>query len=284
MKMPIIVKKRQHGYVLYTLVGILMLTISLLFLFFPFIPKVANALPFEMQMGYMILGGVCTMFFAFATTSFLFGAIAPSNALKITQNGLYDYTVAGKGVGFIPCGAIVSLKLFGDRKNTFLGIKLDSDFTNSLSADKSVKKELTENYLSGLPNVIIKQNDIRMPINELMDILLELYADDNRSVDNGKEQAVTEISIPNEALLINDVDELTPKEEQLPNTAVDYTPILVKREKTEKPKIKTVDELLAELNILTPTSPQGEKPGLDDEALRVELDHTSQSENEEESD
>lgn len=282
MKLPIIVKKRQHGYVLYTLVGVLMLAISLMFLFFPFIPRVANALSAELLRDYMILGGICTLFFAFATTSFLFGAIAPPNALKIVQSGFYDYTVAGKGVGFIPRGAIVSLKLFGDRKNTFLGIKLDSDFTNSLSADKRVKKELAENYLSGLPNVIIRQSDIRMTINELMNIMLELYADEDRPEDNEEKQAADEADIAIDALLINDIDELPPKEERLPTEAEDYTPILVNENKTEKPRITTVDELLAELNISTP---QSKNAGGDmDDTCRIKGYSTSRNTNEEESD
>lgn len=282
MKLPIIVKKRQHGYVLYTLVGVLMLAISLMFLFFPFIPRVANALSAELLRDYMILGGICTLFFAFATTSFLFGAIAPPNALKIVQSGFYDYTVAGKGVGFIPRGAIVSLKLFGDRKNTFLGIKLDSDFTNSLSADKRVKKELAENYLSGLPNVIIRQSDIRMTINELMNIMLELYADEDRPEDNEEKQAADEADIATDALLINDIDELPPKEERLPTGAEDYTPILVNENKTEKPRITTVDELLAELNISTP---QSKNAGGDmDDTCRIKCDGASRNTNEEESD
>lgn len=259
MKLPIIIKKRQQGYVLYTLVGILMLAISLLFLFFPFIPRVANTLSAELLRGYMILGGVCTLFFAFATASFLFEAIAPSNALKITQNGMYDYTVAGKGVGFIPGDAIVSLKLFGDRKNTFLGIKLDSDYTSSLSADKRVKDELSENYLSGLPNVVIRQSDIRMPIEELMNILLELFADDNQPEGDVKEQDGTDNDLAKGALLINDIEDLPPKEERLPNAEENYTPILVNHERTEKPRIKTVEELLAELNIPAPAQSKDEE-------------------------
>lgn len=281
MRLPIIVKKRQHGYVLYTLVGILMLAISLMFLFFPFIPRVANVLSAEMLRDYMILGGICTLFFAFATTSFLFGAIAPPNALKVMQSGFYDYTVAGKGVGFVPRGAIVSLKLFGDRKNTFLGIKLDSDFTNSLSADKRVKKELAENYLSGLPNVIIRQSDIRMPINELMNIMLELYADEDRPEGNEEKQA-DEADIATDALLVNDIDELPPKEERLPTGAVDYTPILVNENKTEKPRITTVDELLAELNISTPQNKNA--VGDMDDTCRINGYSTSKNTNEKESD
>lgn len=271
MKQLMIVKKRQQGYILYTLVGILMLAISLLFLFFPFIPIVASTLSTEVLRGYMVLGGICTLFFAFATTSFLFGAISPPNALKITKGGIYDYTVAGIGVGFIPGDAIVSLKLFGDRKNSYLGIKLDSDYTASLSADKRVKKELSENYLSGLPNVVIRQCDIRMPINELMDVLLSLYADESRE----EKQTAPQPEIVHEALLVNDIDETPQQEERLPGAAENYTPILVNMEKPEKPKIKTVDELLAELNIATPSQSKGEDNGED--TCRIEYDDKNEN-------
>lgn len=252
MKLPITIKKRQSGYVLYTIVGILMLTISLLFLFFPFIPQVTSALSAEMLRTYMILGGGCTLFFAFATASFLFGAVSPPVALKITDDGVYDYTVAGVGAGFIPSDAIVSLKVFGDRRNTFLGIKLDGRYPDFLPSNKKVKKELLDNYAAGLPNIIIKQSDIRMEISELMNILLNAYTNEKSDEQTDTEKIDEESELFTQALLIDDEDELPPEEELLPHTEESYTPILISREKAERPMtktIKTVDELLAELDI-----------------------------------
>lgn len=280
MKLPIIIKKRQASYPLYAAISIVMLCIALLFLFFPFIPVVTKAMSGTMITTYMIIGGVCTMFFAFTTSVIIFSIVSPPTAIKITKNGIYDYTMAGVGAGFIPKDAIISLKKFGSKNGQFLGIKLDTKYLDMLSSDKKVRQEISANINSGLPAVIIRQNDIRMSIDVLLSTVLEAYADvsvekkirESRLENVLPVQDIEPITITddepqsqNEAPVEDDnaictVDEqdtaINYKTFSLPSVEDDYTPILVN---PEKPRIKTVDDLLAQLNITksTPSETNG---------------------------
>lgn len=270
MKLPIIIKKRQASYPLYTAISIVMLCIALLFLFFPFIPVVTKAMSSSMITAYMIIGGICTMFFAFTTSVIIFSIVSPPTAIKITKNGIYDYTMAGVGAGFIPKDAIISLKKFGSKNGQFLGIKLDTKYLDMLSSDKKVRQEISANINSGLPAVIIRQNDIRMSIDVLLSTVLEAYADVS------VEKKIRESRLEN-VLPVQDIEPITITEDEhqsqkeapaeddnaictvdeqdttinyktfsLSSVEDDYTPILVN---PEKPRIKTVDDLLAQLNI-----------------------------------
>lgn len=275
MNLPVIIKKKQGLYPLYAAISIAMLGIALLFLFFPFIPLVTNAMSSSEITVYMIIGGICTLFFAFTSSVIIFSIVSPPTAIKITKNGIYEYTVAGVGAGFIPKEAIVSLKKFGSDGRQFLGIRIDTKYLDVLSNDKKARLEISSNINSGLPAIIIRQNDIKMPINELLNIIMTVYADMNTeakqqetkldSVMNvqdvepititddelevaAEEQKITDHTVKQDEICT--VDEQDPtisyKPFSLPSTEDEYAPILVN---PEKPRIKTVDDLLAQLNI-----------------------------------
>lgn len=296
MKLPIVIKKKQALYPLYAVISAAMLCIALAFLFFPFIPAVTNALSSKILTVYMVLGGVCTMFFAFTTSSIVFSIFSPPTAIRITQNGVYDYTVANIGAGFIAKDAILSLKTFGNNKSAFLGLRLDTKYLDTLSSNPKVRREINENTNSGLPAIIIKQADIRIPISELLKILLENYSEvsvDKKSKDKKPDtvlpkQSVDPISILEDdttnmqmhpsvipavdigPISISNNDNQKSREKgamditetsisyktfSLPSIDDEYTPILVT---PKKPRVKTVDDLLAQLNITKTAVPINE--------------------------
>ncbi len=285
MNLPIVIKKKQALYPLYLTISAVMLCISLLFLFFPFIDFVANALGGTMTTGYMILGCIGTLFFAFTTSSIIFTLVSPPTAIKISKNGLHDSTVAGVGAGFIPKDAIISLKTFGTGKGMFLGIKLDTKYLDTLSSNKKVREEISSNTSSGLPAIIIKQSDILMPISELLKNILEAYGDGSEATVQSEAATLEEIfgvQDINEAVLEEEIampeSEMHPisipadeqEQEQKTDDSINYTtfsPLSVDDEYTpilvnpEKPRIKTVEDLLAQLNITKNAKPEVNEQG-----------------------
>jgi len=175
MKLPVTVKKKQRAMPIYAAVSIIMLCIALFCLFTPFIPPFSNALSKTALTLYMTLGGVCTMFFAFVTSYIIFNLISPPVGISIAKDGVYDYTVAGSGVGFIPKESIVSLKTFGNDQKQYLGIKIADGFVDELGASNAVRKEIQNNLLSGIPAVIIRESDISISVKKLLKLIIEAY-------------------------------------------------------------------------------------------------------------
>lgn len=263
MEFPIVIKKKQALLPFYAVISFIMLCISVLFLFFPFVQVFADAMSDRMLTFYMAAGAVCTLFFSFSFFTVIFGAISPAVGIRLTEKGICDYTVAGVGAGFIPKEAILSLRTFGNKKGRFLGIKIDPKYVDSLSSDRNVRRETDNNISSGLPAVVIRQCDIRMSVNELLRTILEAY-----SVNDGEsreaEAISPDVSEQADAPLIFHTDDLPeaekPEESPAPSTAKpipDNPPEERGEDKksgvsnvVKRPRIKNVDELLAELNIV----------------------------------
>lgn len=272
MKLPVNIKKKQSSMPIYAVVGLLMLCIALFCLFMPFIPTFADATSKNMQTVYMIIGGVGTMFFAFVTSYTIFNIISPPVGITISNEGIYEYTVANCGAGFIPKEAIVSLKTFGKDKKRYLGINVATKHAEKLGEGMAAKREILNNINAGIPAVIIRQSDIKISVSKLLELIMEAYATETKAKEeNKKEEPCVVIPLAEE-----------PKKEVLPSleetsirtkTVLEEIPkkdykfeidtIIAASKKEEKPKkfddyniqlpppnvIKTVDELLAQLNI-----------------------------------
>ncbi len=270
MKLPIVIKKKQALYPLYAVISAAMLCIALAFLFFPFIPAVTNALSSKTLTVYMVLGGVCTMFFAFTTSSIIFSIFSPPTAIRITQNGVYDYTVANIGAGFIAKDAILSLKTFGNNKSAFLGLRLDTKYLDTLSSNPKVRREINENTNSGLPAIIIKQADIRMPISELLKILLENYSEvsvDQKSKGKKPDTVLPKQNVGPISIFEDDTTNMQMKPSAI--STVDISPISISEDDTTNMQMKpsvisAVD--IEPISILEDDNQEGRKKGAKDEA------------------
>jgi hypothetical protein len=175
MKLPINIKKKQTSMPVYAATSIIMLCIALFCLFTPFIAPFSTVLSKDMLTAYMILGGVTTMFFAFVTAYTVFSIISPPIGITVSEEGIYEYTVAGCGAGFIPKEAIVSLKTYGVDKKQYLGINVASAYVAELGEKLSAKREIMDNVDAGAPAVIIRQSDIYITVNKLLKILIDAY-------------------------------------------------------------------------------------------------------------
>lgn len=268
MKLPVNIKKKQSSMPVYSAVSLIMLCISLFCLFSPFIPPFSTGLGKNMQTAYMILGGIGTMFFAFVTSYTVFNIISPPIGITVSEDGIYEYTVAGCGAGFIPKEAIVSLKTFGKDKRQYLGINVDSAYVGTLGEGISAKREITNNMEAGIPAVIIRQSDIYITVNKLLKIIMEAYSDTESPIPQKETPQKKVEKVESDKL----VDIATINTNKVSTITEDTTIKTAIKEEKEKPVgeidtrtavaglsnsapnenvIKTVDELLKKLNIST---------------------------------
>jgi len=261
--------KKKHPYIkAYTIVSFVMLIFALICLFAPFLP-IINTLPKTMLSVYMIIGGVCTPFFAFVLCYCILNMTSPTTGFTITEKGFTDYTMADGGVGFIPAEAIISLKLFGDKNKQskqFLGIRLDNSNIAAFGKTKKARQEIQNNIESGMPAIILRQCDLKISIRELLKILLEVFGQpDTKGTPSKNEQDADVISVPstleeddnaseNATLDLQNNDEVLEilqddnNEPQMYNSTspIDDVPLTIDYE-PEKPHITNIDDLLSHI-------------------------------------
>ncbi len=260
--------KRRYPYIsAYAIVSFIMLIFALICLFSPFLP-IINTLPKTMLSVYMVIGGVCTPFFAFVLCYCILNMTSPTTGFTITEKGFIDHTMADGGVGFIPAEAIISLKLFGDKNHQskqFLGIRLDSGSTATLGKTKKARQEIQNNIESGMPAIILRQCDLKISIRELLKILLDVYGQQESSTascqkeqdveiisvssmseeeNSANQDTTTELQNSDEVLeIVQDED----NEQQLYETSsIDDVPLTMDFE-PEKPHITNIDDLLSHI-------------------------------------
>ncbi len=272
MKLPVNINKKQSSMPVYAVVGLLMLGIALFCLFMPFIPAFADATDKNMQTVYMIIGGIGTMFFAFATAYTVFNIISPPVGITVSDEGIYEYTVAASGAGFIPKEAIVSLKTFGKDKKRYLGINVSPKYAEKLGVGIAAKREIMNNIDAGIPAVIIRENDIKISVSKLLEIIMDAYSKEEQAKEENKkhepdiiiprakepaeEKALDEEQIAIKTNTVNEEVENKPYKSDV-DTIIAASKAEMEPKKLEDDTIKlpppsvikTVDELLAQLNI-----------------------------------
>lgn len=272
--LPYRIRKRIPNLTVFTVIGIIMLLLAILCLFSPFISVFDGVFTPLMQKIYTVIGGICTPFFLFFVFFSLLNMISPTDAIVITEKGFYERTMADGGVGFIPTKAIVSLKIFGNKKKQFLGIKLDDKYLDRLGKSKSAKRELKSNVESGMPAIIIRDCDISISIKELLDVMLKFFssqedteadtalteepstavpADETESEAENDEEVVVDMpseDISNVYIALNDendgadiADEASNDNEIPANDSLENITI----EASKKPHLTNVDEFLTHI-------------------------------------
>lgn len=263
MKLPYRIKKKQNNLPLYAMLSLLMLIMSAVCLFASFIPFFESTLSAFFLKMLMIIGGICTLFFAFSSSYIIFNIVSPPVGIIIKENGFYDYTMASGGVGFIPIEAILSLKLFGSKNKHFLGIKLHNEYLEQIGDTRYAKREIASNIESGMPAIIIRQSDICISVKKLLDVMLKVYGEDpaTQSLPDPEHQpdAITTFSDEDTEPLessplfsTDDSFDLLTVDNNIDSgkmqTVVEdsFSPLTID-EDSKKDKIKTIDELLAKV-------------------------------------
>ena len=262
--------KRKYPYIAaYTIIAFIMLALALICLFSPFI-SVFDAFTPTMSRVYMIIGGVCTPFFAFIICYSILNIVSPTIGFTVTEKGFTDSTMANGGVGFIPAEAIISLKIFGDKKKKskqFLGIRLDTSVSATFGKTKKARQEILSNIESGMPAIIIRQCDLKTTVRDLLNVMLEVYGqgetkttETNKTLESeavdvlcvqGDENNVLLTEENTSAFVTDEVLEILPAddgEEVLYDSdlAINDVPLTMDFE-SEKPRITSIDDLLSQL-------------------------------------
>ncbi len=223
------------------------------------------------QLTCMLISSVGILFFLMCTMYMFFNLFSPAIGVSVNSSGIRDYTVAGKGAGFIPKEAIVSLRLFGKDNKEFLGITVLPDYIESLGLNKAAKREIKNNIESGTPAIIIKQSDINVSIYKLMKLMINRFeptaaqksADSDPMISKKKSSAETMAVLQQLDGFIS--PEITNKDEQNEDSEVftldfedEAPPTGAKTDDNDSPftiltvddtpsRPKTIDEMLATL-------------------------------------
>lgn len=113
---------------------------------------------------FLAVGGIGLLYFSYMLASSIYRIFIPQNAMLIDENGFCDYTVCQRGTGFVPWSNVESIKVFGPEDELLLGVTLKSIDRLEEIPDKRVYKELSDNMKTGVPEIILKQSDVKMPL------------------------------------------------------------------------------------------------------------------------
>ena len=275
IKLPYKVKRKYPFIIPFTILSFVMLAFALICLFSPFIPFF-SAFTKSMQKTYMLIGGICTPFFAFVICYSILNIVSPSIAFTVTEKGFTDHTMADGGVGFVPANAIISLKLFGNKRKQFLGIRLDTGIAGNFGKTKKSKQEIQNNIESGMPAIIIRECDLKTTVRNLLDIMLAVYGQEAEANDTEPEQTAEVVNVPTfsqeeAAAVLNNYVEAQSDDDILEiisdsieegqaldndSLAIDDVPLTMDFD-TDKPHITNIDDLLS--HILDKRAPDANK-------------------------
>lgn len=157
------IQRRSALLPVLAILSLLMTGASIFCIIFPYIKKFDDMLFYA----FLAVGGIGLLYFSYMFASSVYRIFIPQNALLIDENGFCDYTVCQAGTGFVPWSNVDSIKVFGPEDEPLLGITLKSIDRLEEIPDKRVYKELSDNMKTGVPEIIIKQSDVKMPLRQL---------------------------------------------------------------------------------------------------------------------
>ncbi len=150
---------------LMTLAGIILLVIP--FLSEADISAVKKNFTFLIVGGILLITGFCIM--VSGLTQWL---IRPYSVV-FTEDGLYDFTGKHKNGMFIEWNNIKDARIYGKGSVAFIGIELISLEMAEKHISYRDKREIYENISANMPAVIIRQTDVKAPVSELADYILQ---------------------------------------------------------------------------------------------------------------
>lgn len=104
-------------------------------------------------------GGIGIAFFCFLIFYYSLQISAKPPALVVSSDGVTVHTMKGRSC-FIPRADIASIKVFGNKKNKYIGFIVDDISTISGIEKRSVEKMILKNIERDLPAVVISGSEI----------------------------------------------------------------------------------------------------------------------------
>lgn len=162
------IKERRSSLVAKGIIFLFLAVFSLSIALLPYILSVFkdNALAFHLS------GGIAFCFFATMFVFLLFKECKPDSAIILNSHGFIDNKNIGANIE-IEWTNVASVKLMGKKETPYLGITLENADLVMAHMKKPYIEEMRENIEEGLPHILLSQNEIRYPINELKDLFVK---------------------------------------------------------------------------------------------------------------
>ncbi|MDD4475680.1 MAG: hypothetical protein PHV95_07820 [Eubacteriales bacterium] len=159
----LIIKNKRGASPIVAVLSLLMLGASIYCMLLP----VLNS--YDQNLEYFFFGAGITgvAYFGFLAVNQLITAISPGNAVVLTEDGFYDFTLPGGGAGFIDWESITRTKIYGSKKSKFVGIDVQKPKKLFRDVKKKAYDEIMSNIESGMPAVVIDCRRIEMTPEEL---------------------------------------------------------------------------------------------------------------------
>ena len=157
------IQRRNASLPVMALLSLVMTGASVFCIAFPYVKKFDELL-FYCFTGVGVIG---LLYFSYMFASTIYRIIIPQNALVMDESGFCDYTVCNVGTGFVSWNNVLGIKVFGPENAPLLGITVRSlEELDGVPSDK-VYREFAENAKTGVPEIIIKQSDVKIPLRQL---------------------------------------------------------------------------------------------------------------------
>lgn len=157
------IQRRNASLPVMALLSLVMTGASVFCMAFPYVKKFDELL-FYCFTGVGVIG---LLYFSYMFASTIYRIIIPQNALVMDESGFCDYTVCNVGTGFVSWNNVLGIKVFGPENAPLLGITVRSlEELDGVPSDK-VYREFAENAKTGVPEIIIKQSDVKIPLRQL---------------------------------------------------------------------------------------------------------------------
>lgn len=168
----IIVKERSNGLIAKGLTFLAFMLISLLFALLPLLVSGISGIAAY----FYIAGGILFAIFTALFIALLYRECNPRDAIILNAHGFTDIKNIGAGIE-IEWTNVASVKLINRRDNPLLGIKLENTDIVLAKMKKNKANEMRENIEDNLPAILIAQNDVKIPIEELKNHFTRLARD-----------------------------------------------------------------------------------------------------------
>jgi len=152
--------------------GFILLALIVASLICCFAPLLFSGL-IKSSFSFYFMGGLLFAFFTALYVRLLYKEFHPNNVIIISSRGFVDKKNIGPDIE-IEWTNVASVKLLGNKDMPFLGITLENCDIVMAKMKKREADEMRENIDENLPHILIAQNEIYTPVNELKDVFVRL--------------------------------------------------------------------------------------------------------------
>ncbi|MEG1743616.1 MAG: STM3941 family protein, partial [Clostridia bacterium] len=151
---------------LFLMLSLFLLGLSIYCVFYP----VGLTLEKPVALTFYIAGGIGALYFAFSSFNYIFQLISPKNAIILSPEGFADFSFCGTGAGFIEWSNIKTVKIATTKHGKLFGLTLVNPDLVLTDTSKTVAKAIKRNIDAKLPEIIIRQDDLSINLNELLEL------------------------------------------------------------------------------------------------------------------